>query len=45
MLKQCLAGLLSEKYAEFIEANRVEDSVERLKELRRLVSQKSIICI
>lgn len=34
-----------EKYADFIEANRIEDSVERLKELRRLVSEKSFICI
>lgn len=34
-----------EKYADFIEANRIEDSVERLKELRRLVSEESTICI
>lgn len=34
-----------EKYADFIEANRIEDSVERLKELRRLVSETSILCI
>lgn len=27
----------NEKYAEFIEANRTEDSVERLKELKRLI--------
>ncbi|XP_056149672.1 rho GTPase-activating protein 21 [Lampris incognitus] len=27
----------NEKYAEFIEANRAEDSVERLKELKRLI--------
>ncbi|CAN9503476.1 unnamed protein product [Ophioblennius macclurei] len=27
----------NEKYADFIEANRTEDSVERLKELRRLI--------
>ena len=31
----------TEKYADFIEANRIEDSVERLKELKRLVSDKS----
>ncbi|CAM9157347.1 unnamed protein product, partial [Lampetra planeri] len=29
----------NEKYADFIEANRTEDSVERLKELRRLIHQ------
>lgn len=45
VLNQCLAALFSEKYADFIEANRIEDSVERLKELRRLVSHKSIISI
>lgn len=31
---------ITEKYADFIEANRTEDSVERLKELKRLVSEK-----
>ncbi|XP_060900705.1 rho GTPase-activating protein 21 isoform X1 [Labrus mixtus] len=29
----------NEKYAEFIEANRTEDSVERLKELKRLIQE------
>ncbi|XP_034558482.1 rho GTPase-activating protein 21 isoform X1 [Notolabrus celidotus] len=29
----------NEKYAEFIEANRTEDSVERLKELKRLIHE------
>ncbi|TWW73922.1 Rho GTPase-activating protein 21 [Takifugu flavidus] len=29
----------NEKYADFIEANRIEDSAERLKELRRLIHQ------
>uniref|UniRef100_H3DCP6 Rho GTPase activating protein 21 n=1 Tax=Tetraodon nigroviridis TaxID=99883 RepID=H3DCP6_TETNG len=29
----------NEKYADFIEANRIEDSVERLKELRRLIHE------
>ncbi|XP_028282481.1 rho GTPase-activating protein 21 isoform X2 [Parambassis ranga] len=29
----------NEKYAEFIEANRTEDSVERLKELKRLICE------
>ncbi|KAL7387107.1 hypothetical protein ABVT39_018461 [Epinephelus coioides] len=29
----------NEKYADFIEANRIEDSVERLKELKRLIQE------
>uniref|UniRef100_A0A667ZRB1 Rho GTPase activating protein 21b n=1 Tax=Myripristis murdjan TaxID=586833 RepID=A0A667ZRB1_9TELE len=29
----------NEKYADFIEANRIEDSVERLKELKRLIHE------
>jgi len=33
--------LFTEKYGDFIEANRTEDSVERLKELKRLVSEVS----
>lgn len=36
-------ALFTEKYADFIEANRTEDSVERLKELKRLVSEKNLI--
>lgn len=36
LLNECFPGF-TEKYADFIEANRIEDSVERLKELRRLV--------
>lgn len=43
-VNECSAGLFAEKYADFIEGNRIEDPVERLKELRRLVSQKSIVC-
>lgn len=45
LLIECFPGLSTEKYADFIEANRIEDSVERLKELRRLVSGKSMVCI
>lgn len=43
-LNECFPGF-TEKYADFIEANRIEDSMERLKELRRLVNDTFIICI
>lgn len=43
ILNDFLSALFTEKYADFIEANRTEDSVERLKELKRLVS-KHLIC-
>lgn len=41
ILSEGFPALFTEKYADFIEANRTEDSVERLKELKRLVSEKS----
>lgn len=41
ILSKGFPSLFTEKYADFIEANRTEDSVERLKELKRLVSEKS----
>lgn len=41
ILSKDFPALFTEKYADFIEANRTEDSVERLKELKRLVSEKS----
>lgn len=44
LLNECFPGF-TEKYADFIEANRIEDSVERLKELRRLVREIFTICI
>lgn len=44
LLNECFPDF-TEKYADFIEANRIEDSVERLKELRRLVRDTFIICI
>lgn len=34
-----------EKYADFIDANRIEDPVERLKVLKRLVSSCLPICL
>lgn len=40
ILSKAFPALFTEKYADFIEANRTEDSVERLKELKRLVSEK-----
>lgn len=39
-----LSALFTEKYADFIEANRTEDSVVRLKELKRLVSKHLMCC-
>lgn len=39
-----LSALFTEKYGDFIEANRTEDSVERLKELKRLVSKHLVCC-
>lgn len=41
VLSKVFPALSTEKYADFIEANRSEDSVERLKELKKLVSEKS----
>ncbi len=38
--KKGFPSLFTEKYADFIEASRIEDSMERLKELKRLVSKK-----
>ncbi|CAB1326247.1 unnamed protein product [Coregonus sp. 'balchen'] len=35
----------NEKYADFIEANRTEDSVERLKELKRLMEPRNLAIV
>ena len=36
--------LRADKYADFIEANRTEDPVERLKGLKRMVSDSDTSC-